>query len=82
MISRSTDFTMTEEPANTWTSVAIEMKAGQEFKVRQGLSWTVNFGADGVKDGGNIVVEADGTYKVVFVWDGENCVSITLVPAE
>ena len=77
-----TDFTMTEEPANTWTSVAIEMKAGQEFKVRQGLSWTVNFGADGVKDGGNIVVEADGTYKVVFVWDGENCVSITLVPAQ
>ena len=77
-----TDFTMTEEPENTWTSVAIEMKAGQEFKVRQGLSWTVNFGADGVKDGGNIVVEADGTYKVVFVWDGETCISISLVPAE
>ena len=76
-----TDFTMTESPDNTWTSVAIEMKAGQEFKVRQGLSWTVNFGADGVKDGGNIVVEADGTYQVVFVWDGENCISITLVPA-
>ncbi len=76
-----TDFEMTEEPENTWTSVAIEMKAGQEFKVRQGLSWTVNFGVDGAANGGNIIVEADGTYQVVFVWDGaETCTSITLVP--
>ena len=78
-----TDFSMTEEPANTWTSEPIEMKAGQEFKVRMGAAWDVNFGANGEAGGANIVVEADGTYKVVFVWDGESvCTSITLVPVE
>jgi arabinogalactan oligomer/maltooligosaccharide transport system substrate-binding protein len=64
-----TDFSMTEGPDGTWTSVAIDMKAGNEFKVRQGLSWTNNFGVE--FNGGNIVVEADGKYQVVFVWDGD-----------
>ena len=77
-----TDFTMTEGPENTWTSVVIECKAGQEFKVRQGLAWDNNFGVNGEAGGANIVVEADGKYQVVFVWDGESvCTSITLVPA-
>ena len=81
--SWDTDFSMTEDPENTWTSDAIEMKAGQEFKVRQGAAWDVNFGADGVAGGANIVVEADGTYKVVFVWNGvDTCISIELVPVE
>ena len=75
-----TDFAMTEEPENTWTSEAIEMKAGEEFKVRQGLSWTNNFGVE--FNGDNIVVEADGTYKVVFVWDGDQSATITLEAAE
>ena len=74
-----TDFSMTEGPENTWTSVAIEMKAGQEFKVRQGLSWDVNFGVE--FNGANIVVEADGTYQVVLVWDGAQGATITLQPA-
>jgi len=74
-----TDFTMTEGPDGTWTSVAIDMKAGNEFKVRQGLSWDNNFGVE--FNGGNIVVEADGKYQVVFVWDGDKGATITLVPA-
>ena len=76
-----TDFPMTEDPAGTWTSDALEMKAGEEFKVRQGLSWDVNFGVDGVPGGDNIKVEADGTYKVVLVWDGTTA-TVSLVPAE
>ena len=78
--SWDTDFSMTEGPDGTWTSVAIEMKAGNEFKVRQGLSWDNNFGVE--FNGGNIVVEADGTYQVVFVWDGDKGATITLVPAK
>jgi arabinogalactan oligomer/maltooligosaccharide transport system substrate-binding protein len=73
------DFTMTEEPAGTWTSVEIEMKAGNEFKVRQGLSWDVNYGKDGVAGGDNIVVEADGKYKVQLVLAGDTA-TITLLP--
>ena len=75
-----TDFSMTEGPDGTWTSVAIEMKAGNEFKVRQGLSWTNNFGVE--FNGANIVVEADGTYQVVFVWDGDKGATITLVEVQ
>ena len=80
-----TDFTMTEGPENTWTSVAIEMEAGQMFKVRQGLSWTNNYGAEGkFNSDNNIVVETSGTYYVVFTWDGDTShdATITLVPVE
>ena len=46
-------------------SEPIEFKAGDEFKVRKGGDWAVNFGATGA-GGDNVVIEADGTYKVVF----------------
>lgn len=63
-----TDVPMTEDPAGTWTAEQ-EFKAGDEFKVRQGASWDVNFGADGVAGGDNIKIETDGTYVVTLVYD-------------
>ena len=78
----NTDFSMTEEPAGTWTSVEINMTAGEEFKVRQGLSWTNNFGADGAPNGANIVVETTGTYKVQLVIAADGSATITLIPVE
>lgn len=75
-----TDIAMTEGPDGTFTSDVLELKAGQEFKVRQGASWDVNFGADGF-NGANFVVEADGNYKVQLVWDGAQTGTITLIPA-
>ena len=74
-----TDFSMTEEPAGTFTSDVLELKAGEEFKVRQGASWDVNYGEGGAANGANIKVEADGKYKVVLVLG--DTVSVTLVPA-
>ena len=77
------DFEMTESPENVWTSAPLTFEAGAEFKVRQGMSWTNNYGADGAKDGANIVVETAGTYQVKFSWDGNGGnVSIELIPAE
>ena len=76
--SWDTDFPMTEEPAGTYTSEVLELKAGQEFKVRQGASWDVNFGVE--FNGANIVVEADGKYKVQLVWDGAQGGTVTLIP--
>ncbi|MBE6685498.1 MAG: extracellular solute-binding protein [Ruminococcaceae bacterium] len=76
-----TDYTMTEDPAGTWISVPIEMTQGEEFKVRQGLSWDNNYGADGVNNGANIVVEASGKYQVKLVIS-DTAVTIELVPAE
>ncbi|MBR0446516.1 MAG: extracellular solute-binding protein [Oscillospiraceae bacterium] len=78
--SWDTDFAMTEDPAGTYTSAALELKAGEEFKVRQGASWDVNFGVE--FNGANIVVEADGTYYVQLVWDGAQGGTVTLIPVE
>ncbi len=64
------DFEMTrtaEAGDATYFSSALELKAGNEFKVRQGASWTVNFGADGTLDGPNVPVEEDGYYFVKLV---------------
>ena len=52
-------------------SEPLELKAGEEFKVRQGASWDVNYGADGTIGGPNVVVEVDGTYIVRLTIDGE-----------
>jgi len=78
--SWDTDFPMTEGPDGTYTSDVLALKAGEEFKVRQGASWDVNFGVE--FNGGNIVVEADGNYKVQLVWDGAQGGTVTLIPAE
>ena len=75
-----TDFPMTEDPAGTYTSDVLELKAGEEFKVRQGASWDVNFGVE--FNGANIVVEADGKYQVQLVWNGDQTGTVTLIPAE
>ena len=63
-----TDFEMTQQPEGTWyTTEPIELKKGDEFKVRMGKSWDVNFGADNKVNGPNVVVEEDGWYFVKVV---------------
>ena len=44
--SWDTDFAMTEVSAGVYESNPLELKAGEEFKVRQGASWDVNFGVE------------------------------------
>ena len=75
-----TDLPLTADGENTWISEALELEAGKQFKVRQGASWDVNFGANGVAGGDNIVVETTGTYKVKFTYDGTTA-TIELIPA-
>ena len=58
-----TDFPMTEVEAGVFQSEVLELHAGEEFKVRQGASWDVNYGTTGL-NGDNFVVEADGNYIV------------------
>ena len=76
-----TDFAMTEtETKGTYLSEVLELKAGEEFKCRQGASWDVNFGVE--FNGANVAVEADGKYQVQLVWDGAQTGTITLIPVE
>ena len=77
--SWDTDFSMTEVSEGVYEYAPLELKAGEEFKVRQGASWDVNFGVE--FNGANIVVEADGTYIVRLTWDGAQAGTVELVPA-
>ena len=72
------DFEMTAD-GDIWTSKdAFEMTTDSEFKVRQGKSWDVNYGANATLNGDNIKPEAAGTYKVQLnAATGE----VTLIPA-
>ena len=72
------DFPMTQVSEGVYESEAMELHADEELKVRQGASWDVNYGVNGL-GGDNLKVEADGTYKVHLDIAAE---TITLVPAE
>ncbi|MBQ9511156.1 MAG: extracellular solute-binding protein [Clostridia bacterium] len=54
----SVDIAMTEVSTGVWETAPIELKAGEEFKVRQGKSWNVAYPSD------NFKVEADGTFVI------------------
>lgn len=76
------DFVMIEYSDGVRISEEIEMKLGDEFKVRQGLSWDNNYGQGGEKNGANIVVETSGTYRVQLTLGEDGSVSIELIPVE
>ncbi|MBQ5951872.1 MAG: extracellular solute-binding protein [Lachnospiraceae bacterium] len=61
--SWDTDFPMKEVSANVFESDVLQLKAGEELKCRQGASWDVNYGENGL-NGANVVVPADGEYIV------------------
>ena len=64
------DFPMKEIEPGVWQSEPMELHAGEEFKVRQGVSWDVNYGMkDGVTVAGgmdNAKVPADDTYTITI----------------
>ncbi len=78
----NTDISMTEVSAGVYESAVLELHAKEEFKCRQGASWSVNFGADGNLNGPNCVVEADGFYIVRLTILSETSATIELIPQE
>ena len=63
------DFPMKEVEPGVFESDPLELKADDQFKIRQGAAWTNNYGMkDGetVFDGPNVVVPADDTYTVRY----------------
>ncbi len=74
-----TDLPMTKTGDNTWESEVLALNAGEEFKVRQGAAWDVNFGVE--FNGANIVVETTGNYIVKLTWNGDADGSVELIPA-
>lgn len=74
-----TDFAMTEVSTGVWKSTeAFTLVSGNEFKVRQGKSWDVNYGVNG----GNFVITDDnaGTYYIQLTLSGDSG-TIELIPA-
>ena len=60
------DVAMTADGENKWVG-EVELKAGEEFKVRADSDWANNWG-DGDS---NFKVDADGTYVVTLTFDAE-----------
>lgn len=66
------DIAMSQNPTGVWHSDKIAFKAGDEFQVRQGKAWDVQFGAvgaDGFSTKDNFKIEEDGYYFVKLVFD-------------
>ncbi|MBR0137654.1 MAG: hypothetical protein IJM15_04525 [Erysipelotrichaceae bacterium] len=61
------DVEMTAGEANTWTG-EVELKAGDEIKVRADSDWTNSWG----NGADNFKIEEDGTYVVTITFEGEN----------
>ena len=59
------DVAMTKTADNVWSG-EVALKAGDELKVRADGKWDDSWG----KDGGNITVDADGTYTVTITFSG------------
>ncbi len=73
----SIDLPMAKQDDGSWlTTEAYELAAGNQFKVRQGLSWDVAYGMDGE----NYVVETAGTYFIKLTVVDE-IGTIELIPA-
>ena len=76
----NTDFNMTEVAENVFESAPLDLVAGQEFKCRQGASWTVNYGANGEFNAEkNCVVDVTGTYVVRLTLLGNQTAKIELI---
>ena len=76
-----TDLPMTEKSAGVYESAVYDFAVGNEFKCRQGGSWTVNFGADGNINGTNFEVKTAGKYFVRLTIHSETSATLELVPA-
>ena len=76
-----TDFPMAKTGDNVYESDALTLNAGEEFKVRQGASWDVNFGSDGF-NGANFKVDATGSYIIKLTVTGENQGTVEVLPVE
>ena len=75
-----TDFPMEKQADGTYLSKDVfTMAVGNEFKVRQGASWDVNFGGDGQPGGANFIVDKEGNYKVKLTINSDNTAVLELV---
>lgn len=74
-----TDFPMTKVSDNVFESGVLALVAGNEYKVRQGASWDVNYGANGFNGNQNFVVETTGNYIVRLTITGEKTATVELI---
>ena len=71
------DLEMTEYPANTWTSPAITLTEGDQFKCRQGEAWDVAFGSSGSSNYIISATEAGPNKKIKLVTTVDSAGSVT-----
>ena len=79
--SWNTDFPLTAVGDNVFESEVLALTAGEEYKIRQGGSWDVNYGVGGSANGANIPVEESGNFVIRFTIVSATEVKIELIPA-
>lgn len=60
-------YVMTELAHHEWVYYGLELKAGDEIKVRGDHSWDSE--SYGAAEGGNVVIAEDGTYDIYFKYE-------------
>ena len=75
------DHYMTKVGEGVYLSDAINFVVGDEYKVRFGTSWDVNYGVNGVPGGDNFKIETAGTYQVKLTVT-ETSVTVELVAVQ
>lgn len=73
------DFPLEETAAGVFT-LSIELKAGDELKVRRNGSWDLNYGVFGMVDGDNAVAPESGRYTVQLSFPDGKDAELELIP--
>lgn len=74
---RATELALQED--GTYSGTFAIPAGSYEYKVAINLAWGENYGADGVKDGANLVLELEADSTVTFVYDDTtNLVTVTV----
>ncbi len=75
------DFAMERIHDAIWETEILELKAGEEFIVRQNASWSFCYGMRGEVGGEGICVDTDGSYRIRLTIHGEKAM-VELIPVE
>lgn len=74
------DFFLKFKGSNVYESDTLALYQGQEFKIRKGKNWAVNFGPEGYNSVTNFVVEESGNYVVRITVISDSEIVVQLIP--
>ncbi len=74
-----TDFPMADKGNGVYETEVLEIAANEEFKVRQGASWDVNYGEGGAMNGPNIKIAEAGNYIIRLTLNADGSATLEYI---